>query len=208
MTDAKCKICRRAGEKLYLKGERCFTPKCAIARHSNIPGQHGNKRGRKRSLSEYGMELREKQKIRFLYGLTETQLENYVEKASRQKGVLADNLVKILESRLDNVVFRSGLAVSRSIARHMVTYGHITVDKKSVSIPSFSIYKEAVVGIRPESQGLGICADLSERLKKYTSPAWITLDKDAKTATVLSVPNREDAQLSQDLKLVVQYYSR
>lgn len=208
MSDSKCKICRRAGEKLFLKGERCYTPKCAIVRHPTLPGQHGNAK-RRRASSEYGTELREKQKIRFMYGLTEGQLEKYVSEAQKRKGgVLSDIIVELLERRLDNAIFRSGLAVSRSIARHLATYGHMTVNGKPVSIPSYSVSKGDVIGIRAESENTPLFAGFSERLAKHEAPLWIKLDKAKKTAEIVGIPTAEGVQFSFDLQKVIQYYSR
>lgn len=209
MSDAKCKICRRAGEKLFLKGDRCFTPKCAMVHHPTPPGIHGGKRRGKRASSEFGNELREKQKVRFTYGLTEQELKNYVEKAGGRKGaLLTSTIVELLERRLDNVVFRSGLAVSRSIARHLVSYRHITVNGKSVSSPSYSISKNETVGIKTQSASSPLFKDYVERIKTFTPPEWITLDKNTRVATIVGMPTRENSQFSYDLQRIVEFYSR
>lgn len=208
--ESKCKLCRRAGEKLFLKGERCYTPKCAMVRRPTPPGMHGNtkKRGR-RGGSEFGIELREKQKVRFLYGLTERQFSNYIAYAQKRKsGVLGDTIVEFLERRLDNAVFRSGLAVSRSVAHHLVGYGHIMVNGRRVSIPSYQVAKDDVISIRPESAQSPLVQGPEERWKKYEPPPWIAIDKTAKTAKIIGTPNQESAQFTYDLRRVIQYYSR
>lgn len=210
--ESKCKVCRRAGEKLFLKGERCFTPKCAMVHHPTPPGIHGGKKGGKggrRTSSEYGAELREKQKVRFMYGLSENKLENYIAKAQKRKGgVLTDTIVELLERRLDNAVFRGGLAVSRSIARHLVTYGHIRVNGKPVSIPSYQVSKDETISIRPESASSPLFQGIDERLKTYEPPAWITLDKSSKTAKIVGIPTQDSVQFGQDLQKIIQFYSR
>jgi small subunit ribosomal protein S4 len=208
MSDAKCKICRRAGEKLFLKGERCYTPKCAITRHPTPPGIHGSVKKR-RSSSEFGAELREKQKVRFLYGITETQFENYMEEAQARKGgILSDTVVELLERRLDNAVFRSGLAVSRSIARHLVTYGHINVNGKRASIASYRIGKGDVISIHEGDEASTLFTGLAERLKAYEPPVWVKLDKSARTAEITGMPTQESVQFIYDLQKIIQYYSR
>lgn len=208
-SDPKCKLCRRAGERLFLKGERCYSPKCAMVKNPTPPGQHGTRKKGRRNASAFGAELREKQKIRLLYGLSETQLGNYASAAKKRKtGVMADNLVESLEQRLDNAVFRAGFGISRSISHNLVTYGHMTLNGKPVSMPSLRIKKGDIIGIRVQSAPLGLFKDVDERFKKYVPPKWIEVDKTAKTATVIGVPTREDSQINQDLKLVVQYYSR
>lgn len=206
--ESKCKICRRAGEKLFLKGERCYSPKCAMVTHPNPPGMHGKQKSRLAS-SEFGVELREKQKVRFLYGLNESQFANYIAEAQKRKsGVLSDTIVELLERRLDNVVFRAGLTVSRSLGRHVITYGHMLVNGKPVSIPSFRVSKDDVISIRPESAASPLFQNLDERLKKYDPPAWISLDKNARTAKITGLPNQENVQFGYDLQRVIQYYSR
>ncbi len=208
--DPKCKICRRAGEKLFLKGERCFTPKCAMVRHSNPPGIHGGKKkgGRRRTASEYGSELREKQKIRFMYGLTEHQLEKYVAEARETRASVTNTIVRDLETRLDNAVFRAGFAVSRSVGRHLVSYGHMLVNQKPVSSPGYRIKKGDVMAIRPESKETGLFEGFAERIKKYEPPAWLSLDKNQHTATVIAEPSAENTQFTYDLQKVIQYYSK
>lgn len=169
---------------------------------------HGQRKGRRAS-SEYGVELREKQKVRFLYGLNERQFSNYVAEAQERKsGVLSDSIVELLERRLDNAVFRSGLAVSRSIGRHLITYGHMMVNGKPVSIPSFRVSKDDVISIRSESMTSPLFQGLEERLKKYDPPAWIALDKTGKTAKITGMPNQDNVQFGYDLQRVIQYYSR
>ncbi|MEK7636194.1 MAG: 30S ribosomal protein S4 [Patescibacteria group bacterium] len=208
--DPKCKICRRAGEKLFLKGERCFTPKCAMIRHPSTPGIHGGARkGKRRTVSEFGIELREKQKIRFLYGLTEGQFERYVEEARKKKNsVVTDAIVSFLETRLDSVVFRAGFAVSRSYARHCVSYGHICVNGKLASSPGYRVKKGFSISIYPKSEASPLFKDYGERIKKYDPPTWISLDKDRRVATIIAEPTVENTQFTYDLQKVIQFYSK
>lgn len=205
--ESKCKLCRRAGEKLFLKGERCYSPKCAMVRHPNPPGIHGQRKGR-RTVSEFASELREKQKVRFLYGLTERQFAAYIAEARSRRGVASDKIVELLERRLDNAVFRAGFAVSRSVARHMISYGHLMVNARPVSIPSYRVAPGDVMSIRPESISSPLFQGLEERWKQYTPPGWITLDQTAKTATIASLPNQENTPFDYDLQRVMQFYSR
>lgn len=188
----KCKKCRRAGEKLFLKGERCFTPKCAIARKPYVPGPAKKSGGHRRpSSTEYAINLRENQKIKFSYGLRTRQFDNYVKEAAAKArgGNVKESLYGFLESRLDNAVYRLGLAESRSIARQMVTHGHIMVNDRRVDIPSYRISIGDKISIRPQSAAKAIFKDLDIKMKKYNPPAWIKLDKAKKEGEIMGMPS-------------------
>lgn len=189
MLNDKCKKCRRAGEKLFLKGEKCFGPKCPIIRKPYPPGKFGKGRRKKptRGLSEYGAQLREKQKLKFSYGLRERQFANYVGKANKKgRGDAKTYLLELLESRLDNVVFRLGLTDSRSQARQIISHGHIMINNRKVTIPSCRVKINDKISIRPQSINKTIFRDLDIKLKKYNPPSWINLDKDKKEGVIIS----------------------
>ena len=171
-TGAVCRLCRREGQKLFLKGDRCYTNKCAIDRRSYAPGMHGQNRGKKPT--EFGIQLREKQKARRIYGVLERQFRRYFDKASRQKGMTGENLLRLLERRLDNVVYRLGFAASRAEARQMVTHGHITVNGKRVSIPSYLVKVGEVISIKETSRDIPRIKEMAETLKERTAPAWLS----------------------------------
>ena len=197
---------RRLGEKLLLKGDRCAGPKCAMTRRNYPPGIHG--RRRRRGLSEYGELLQEKQKVRFLYGLDDREIEGYVKKAQVRAGLFNVNFLSLLERRLDNTVFRLGLASSRRIARHLVSYRHITVNGKTVSIPSYQVRKEQVIGIRERSQKSPLFAELDARLKKYEPPKWLRLEKEKQQGIITGMPEADDAQLTLDVAKIKEFYMR
>lgn len=206
--DAKCKICRRFGEKLFLKGERCYSPKCGIVRKPYPPGIHGQARKR-RGGSEYATQLMEKQRVRHLYGVSEKQFRNYVESAMRVKGVdVAQKLVETLESRLDNALFRLGYAVSRSVAHQMIGHGHIMINEKPISIPSYRVRPGDKISIRPSSLGKGIFRDLDTTLKKHKAPEWLELNAESREGAVKSLPKVEDVVQSRNIKVIIEYYSR
>ena len=186
--DAVCRLCRREGMKLYLKGDRCYSPKCAIDRRGYAPGQHGQMR---RKLSEYGLQLREKQKARRIYGILERQFKNYFVKAASQKGVTGENLLRMLEMRLDNVVYRLGFAASRPQARQIVRYGHVEVNGKRVSIPSYQVKEKDVISIRENSRNLSIFKEISEAGEAKVLPAWLSANYETLTGEILSLPNRD-----------------
>ncbi|MCK6462994.1 MAG: 30S ribosomal protein S4 [Candidatus Pacebacteria bacterium] len=194
LTD-KCKKCRRAGEKLFLKGERCFTAKCAIARKPYLPGP-ATKSGRPRraSVSEYGAKLREAQKTKFSYGIRTRQYENYMKEAAVKAagGNVKAGLFGLLESRLDNVVYRLGLAESRSVARQMVTHGHIMVNGRRVNVPSRRVFIGDKISIRPQSAVKGKFKDLDVKMKKYNPPAWLRMDKAKKEGEIVGAPSAEN----------------
>ncbi len=205
-SDSKCKQCRRAGEKLFLKGERCFSPKCAMVRRPYAPGVHGRKR--RPALSEYGMQLAEKQKMKRSYLLRENQFRKYFDMASKKKGVVGDNFLQILESRLDNAVFRAGIAGSRSIARQMVGHGHITLNGRRVDVPSILLKPGDKIAIREGSKNKGIFADLKHKIKKHKAPDWILLDKENMSFEIKRLPEREDLDRVFDVRLITELYSK
>ncbi|NOY35785.1 MAG: 30S ribosomal protein S4 [bacterium] len=212
MLGDKCKKCRRARQKLFLKGEKCHTPKCPITTKPYAPGATGKGGGKnvRRGGSEYGIQLREKQKVKFGYGLRERQFVNYAKEAVKAPG--ADTSAKffeLLESRLDSIVFRLGLADSRSKARQIVSHGHITVNGRRVDIPSYRIKKGDKIAIRPQSAPKGIFSGLDLRLKKYSPPAWLKLDKDGKTGEICGLPSvGEEAGMEGSLNTIIEFYSR
>jgi len=206
MENNQCKKCRRAGQKLFLKGERCFTPKCAIVKKPYPPGLR--KKRRRSNLSEYGKQLAEKQKLRRIYGINEKQLKNYFKEASKGRGVATDLFLSKLETRIDNVVFRLGWAESRSKARQIVSHGHILLNNKKIDIPSIIIKKGNEIEIKKSSLKKPLFKTLDTRLKKYKTPSWLSLDKKDLKGIVLSEPNIEEIEIPVDLQMIVEYYSR
>jgi len=202
-----CKKCRRSGEKLFLRGERCFTPKCAMVKKPYPPGAHGRKR-RRGALSEYGSQLAEKQKLRKIYNIGEAQLKKYFTEASKAKGATTDILLTKLETRIDNVLFRLGFAESRAKARQIVSHGHILLNDKKIDIPSIHVKKGDVIKIKATSFGKPLFSSLLTKLKKFTPPAWLSLEKDSLVATILSMPAKEEIESNVDLQMIVEYYSR
>ncbi len=203
-TEAVCKLCRREGEKLYLKGERCYSPKCSIARRAYAPGQHGQAR---KKMSEYGLQLREKQKLRRIYGILERQFAGYFEMAERKKGITGENLLQILESRLDNVIYRIGFGVSRKEARQLVRHGHFLVNGRKVNIPSFLVKAGDVITIKESSLSSDkIKVNLESAGKSL--PEWIDYDANTQTATIKALPNREQIDIPVQEHLIVELYSR
>lgn len=204
-TGPVCRLCRREGAKLYLKGDRCYTAKCAIDRRGYAPGQHGQ--GRKKQ-SEYGSQLREKQKTRRIYGILETQFRNYFEKAENQKGVTGENLLRLLERRLDNVVYRLGFAGSRVEARQLVCHGHFKVNGQKVNIPSFLTKVGEVVEIAEKSRDNNRIKEMVEQAARKTPPAWLELNAEQFTGKVVAVPSREEIDVPVQEHLIVELYSR
>lgn len=206
----KCKICRRIGQKLFLKGEKCFTQKCPFSRKPYPPGIFGPKSSRKKQAgSEYGKILRAKQKLKFLYGLEERQLKKYVKEAISKKG--AENtlqLVRFLENRLDNVVFRLGFAASRSAARELVSHGFIKVNGKTVNIPSYRLKPKDSIEIKQQKLAKAVFRDLESWLKKIQLPSWLQIDKEKKLGTIINQPSVEDAGLQINLNNIIELYSR
>ncbi|WHH61443.1 30S ribosomal protein S4 [Petroclostridium sp. X23] len=204
-TGAVCRLCRREGQKLFLKGERCYTDKCAIARRSYAPGQHGQSR---KKPSEYGIQLREKQKARRYYGVLESQFEKYFEMANKKKGITGENLLQILESRLDNVVYRLGLATSRPEARQLVRHGHFTVNGAKVNIPSYLVKEGDIITIREKSRGSEKIKAVLESTEGKVIPKWLDMNRDTLEAKVISLATREDIDLPLEEHLIVELYSK
>ena len=204
-TGAVCRLCRREGVKLYLKGDRCYSDKCALSHKSYAPGQHGQSR---KKVSEYGIQLREKQKVKRMYGIQERQFRNYFEKAEKQKGVTGENLLRLLECRLDNTVYRLGMASSRVDARQLVRHGHFTVNGKKVNIPSFLVKLNDVVAVKEGSKSSPKLEAIHETLVHRTAPAWLELDKENMVGKVIALPQREDIDLPITEQLIVELYSR
>jgi small subunit ribosomal protein S4 len=205
-TAPSCRLCRRERQKLFLKGTKCFTEKCPVERRAFPPGQHGQSRRTK--ISEYGVQLREKQKIRRMYGLMEGQFHNYFTKALKQTGRTGENLVRMLERRLDNVVYRLGFAPSRKTARQLITHGHFLVNGKPVDIPSYLLRAGDAVGVREKSKKIEIMHSSMKRVKDNAMLPWLSLDKAAMVGTFLIVPGRADIPLNADEQLVVELYSK
>ena len=202
-TGPSCKLCRREGQKLFLKGERCYGGKCALERRAYAPGQHGQ--GRKKS-STYGLQLREKQKAKRFYGLQETQFRNYFEKAARKPGITGDNLLIMLETRLDNTVFRMGFASSRKEARQLVTHGHFTLNGKKVDIASYLVTPGDVIGLRERSRGLKVIKEAVEG--RHHLPAYIEFNEAAMEGKFIRLPERAELSTEIDEKQIVEFYSR
>ena len=202
-TDASCRLCRREGQKLFLKGERCYSGKCAIEKRNFPPGQHGQ--GRKK-VSDYGLQLREKQKAKRFYGLQETQFRNLFDKAARKKGITGENLLILLETRLDNVVFRLGFASSRKEARQLVTHGHFTVNGKKVDIPSYAVKPGDVINIKEKSASSPKFKEIKDMA--ITVPAWMTVDVDKLEGKVVAMPTREEIDTPVAEHLIVELYSK
>ena len=204
-TDSVCRMCRREGTKLFLKGEKCFSEKCPQQKRPTPPGQHGQARQRK--ASEYGLQLREKQKARRAYGLMEGQFKRTFVRATGMKGITGDNLLQLLELRLDNVVFRSGLATSRAQARQLVCHGLMTVNGKKVDIPSYTVKEGDVIGVRSTRKDIALFQAVKAGLTRVV-PKWITTDVENLTATVSALPQREDVELMLQENMIVEFYSR
>ncbi|MDR0841342.1 MAG: 30S ribosomal protein S4 [Christensenellaceae bacterium] len=205
-TDSVCRQCRREGVKLFLKGDRCYSAKCAVVKRHTIPGQHGAARQRKQS--EYGIQLREKQKCRRAYGVLESQFRKYYEMAANMRGATGENLLSLLERRLDNVVYRLGLADSRPMARQMVNHGHIRVDGGKVDIASFLVRSGQVITVKDRSRDMECLKELREQGASKPIPKWLELDADALTGKVIAMPQRDDIDLTVEEHLIVEFYSR
>jgi small subunit ribosomal protein S4 len=207
-----CKLCRREGEKLYLKGERCFTPKCSFEKRSFAPGQHGRtgSRGGNRSgrESDFARQLRAKQKARRIYGVLERQFRRYYESALQRRGLTGLNLLQILETRLDNVIFRMGFASSRSQARLLVTHGHFTVNNRRTDVPSMVIKEGDEVAVREGSRNLTYFKDMPAFAEKRTSPSWLNRDLNKLAGTISRLPERAEIDGSLNEQLIIEYYSR
>lgn len=204
-TDARCRLCRREGNKLFLKGDRCFGPKCAIDRRPSPPGPQTRAR---RKVTEYGLQLREKQKVKRIYGILETQFRNYFHKAERQPGITGENLLRLLERRLDNVIYRLGLGASRTEARQLIRHGHFTVNGRKVDIPSYLVRVGEVIGVRERSKALPRIRELLDRAGESTHPAWMEYDQERAVARIMALPDRENVDIPVQEQLVVELYSR
>jgi small subunit ribosomal protein S4 len=202
---ALCRICRREAEKLFLKGDRCYTEKCAIERRQYPPGQHGQRRSK---LSDYGVQLREKQKVRKMYGLLEKQFRTAFGRAERKKGATGEVLLQLLESRLDNVVFRMGFAPNRNSARQLVTHGHFLVNGRKVDIASFMVRVGDVVELKEASRNIVIINDNISKMEHRGIPVWLEMDFQSFKGKVTQVPAREDIQLTANEQLIVELYSK
>ncbi|HHT50245.1 MAG TPA: 30S ribosomal protein S4 [Eubacteriaceae bacterium] len=204
-TDPSCRLCRREGMKLYLKGERCYTDKCAIAKRQYAPGQHGQRR---KKPSEYGLQLREKQKAKRIYGVLEKQFKNYFELAERKKGITGENLLQILESRLDNTVYRMGLATSRKEGRQLVLHGHFTVNGKKVDIPSYLVSEGEVIAVKEGSKKSEKFKEILEATAGRIAPEWLEVDIENMTGKVVALPTKEDIDIPIEDHLIVELYSK
>ena len=205
-TESVCRQCRREGTKLFLKGNRCYTEKCAVDKRHTVPGQHGQARMKKPS--EYGMQLREKQKVRRTYGVLESQFKKYYDMAVNMRGVTGDNMLQILERRLDNVVYRLGFGESRPMARQLVAHGHVTVDGKKVDIASYIVTPGQVISVRDNARQFASIKQLREEGSAKPIPKWLELVAENPTGKVVMLPKREDIDFSVEEHLIVEFYSR
>lgn len=204
-TGPVCRLCRVEGTKLHLKGERCFTEKCAVERRNYAPGQHGQKRSKR---SDYGVQLREKQKVKRIYGILERQFEGYFRKAAKKKGVTGESLLILLERRLDNVVYRLGFCSSRTEARQFVLHGHFLVEGRRVNIPSFLVSKNQKIQLKGKSQQIERIKKALEASERRGIPKWLTLDRGGFIGTVLDLPKREDIAADIQEQFIVELYSK
>ena len=203
--DALCRLCRREDDKLFLKGDRCYTEKCAAERRKYPPGQHGQRR---KKLSDYAMQLREKQKAKETYGLLEKQFKKYFYEAERKPGVTGSNLLQLLELRLDNIVYRLGLASNRRQARQFVSHGHITVNDKRVNIPSYMVRINAVIGIKESSRKIPAIEENISKIEHRGLPGWVELDVNNLKGRVVHYPSREEIELPVKEQLIIELYSK
>ncbi len=204
-TKAVCKLCRREGVKLFLKGSRCNTDKCALDKRAYAPGQHGQRRVK---LSEYGIRLREKQKLRRIYSIMERQFERYFEEASRKKGVTGETLIQLLETRLDNVVYRLGFALSRAQARQLIRHGHFLVNQQRVDIPSYRVKSGDEISVKESSRGLAIIKLALEASSSRGTPDWLELSTESFMGRLKRIPKREEVSLPVQERMIVEFYSR
>lgn len=204
-TESVCRFCRREQEKLFLKGDRCYTDKCSVERRNYPPGQHGQGRQKK---TDYGMQLREKQKVKHIYGLLEKQFRNYAHLAEQKRGVTGDNLLRLLESRLDNIVFRMGFARSRNEARHLVGHGHFLVNGRKVNVPSFLTKPGMVVEVKESSRTLEAIDEALKTVTRRGVPEWLQVDAAAFKGTVKALPTREELPPNIREQLIVEFYSK
>jgi len=205
-TEASCRLCRRENLKLFLKGERCYSDKCAFERRSYAPGQHGQNRFRK--MSDYAAQLREKQKVKHMYGMLEGQFRNFFVNAEQARGVTGDNLIMMLERRLDNVVYRLGFAGSRNQARQLVRHNHFLVNNRKVNIPSYQVAVDDVISLKEKSRKNEVIIDNLEGVARRGVPAWLELDAPNFQGTVKSLPGREEVTMPIQEQLIVELYSK
>jgi small subunit ribosomal protein S4 len=206
--EASCRQCRREGIKLFLKGARCLTEKCAVEKRAYAPGQHGQSTARRRKSSQYSRQLREKQKVKRMYGLTESQFRNTFERIAREAGVTGENLLVALEMRLDNVVHRMGFAPSRKSARQLVTHGHIEVNGGRVNVPSYRLRQGDEVRVRPASKDLDAVAASLDLASKGQTVSWLAVDRDARTGRITERPTRDTIPVAAEEQLIVELYSK
>jgi small subunit ribosomal protein S4 len=206
-TGAVCKLCRREGVKLFLKGDRCYSNKCPIEKDASLPGKN-KKTARIKKLSTYGIRLREKQKLRKYYGLLERQFSNYFKKAENKKGITGDNLLELLERRLDNIVYRFGITKSRAQARQLILHSHILVNGKKVNIPSYQVSINDVVEIKEKSKSIENFKEINEGKVEINIAPWLEFDSEKLRGKVIKIPSKEELNLPVEEKLVVEYYSR
>ncbi len=204
-TESKCRLCRREGAKLFLKGDKCYKGVCPFERRPVAPGQHA---GGRRKISEYGQQLREKQKVKRIYGVLEGQFRAYYEKADRMKGITGQNMLSLLERRLDNVVFRMGIAVSRSQARQLVTHGHFTVNGRNVDIASYQVKANDVIAVKENKKDNKYFAALKEVVKNGAMPKWVDFDPETLKGKVLALPQRDDIDAQITEQMIVELYSK
>jgi small subunit ribosomal protein S4 len=204
-TGPVCRLCRVEGTKLYLKGDRCFTDKCAIERRNYAPGQHGQRRAKR---SDYGLQLREKQKVKRMYGILERQFRGYFKKAERQRGITGENLLVLLERRLDNVVYRLGFCSSRAEARQFVCHGHFLVDGRRVNIPSFLVSKNQKIEVKEKSRKSKRIQESLQANERRGTPKWLSLEAESLSGIVLEMPRREDITDEIQEQLIVELYSK
>ncbi len=205
---AVCRLCRREGMKLFLKGERCYTEKCAIEKRNFAPGQHGKTRKPKAKLAGYGVQLREKQKVKRIYGVLEDQFRHYFEAAERQRGITGETLLQLLERRLDNVAYRMGLATSRPQARQLVRHGHLQVNGRKTDVPSYSVRVGDVISVRPNSQKDIALQHALEEVKGRGLPEWLSFDVEKMSGRINVLPTREQINLPVQEQLIVELYSK
>jgi len=203
--DSVCRLCRREGLKLFLKGERCYTDKCAIERRNYPPGEHGQSRSK---FSEYAIQLREKQKVKRMYGLLEKQFRRYFRLAEKSRGITGERLLQLLEQRLDNMVYRMGFATSRAEARQLVRHGHFLVDGRKVDVPSYLVHTGHVVSVREKSRAVTRIVEAMEQAERRGVPDWLEVQREAFSARVKALPTRADLTMPINEKLVVELYSK
>ncbi|HID94524.1 MAG TPA: 30S ribosomal protein S4 [Candidatus Latescibacteria bacterium] len=204
--EASCRLCRREGAKLFLKGQRCFSENCAFAKRGYAPGEHG--RGQERRQSEYGLQLREKQKAKRIYGVLERQFKRYLQRATRMKGIAGENLLRLLESRLDNIVYRMGFAPSRKSARQLIRHRHFLVNERVVNVPSYQVRPGDIIRVRKESAELEVISDSLKRSGKSRELPWLEVDKATLKGFMVELPKRDEIPTPVDEHLVIELYSK